>query len=326
MTDTLPSGGNDAAAPATFAEAFAADVSPTSDSPRATDTDAPPAAVAPDPSAPGAGPVASDDERSPYIPRSRFDEVNTKAKELREWRERHAWADGLDPYRLQQMAEWWQRAQTDTRGFSLGLVDELLSHPEHGPAMRSEIARRLSTRGASPSSTEGMPAPDVEITGPDGQVVGRTYSDKQLLKRDAYLEQQVLSKISEQFGTKFKTLDTIEQERQTQALQMHAQQFGTSFTQELSHLPLFTEHKAEIGQALAGLTLTSDHPDAVRAATYQLYHKIVGPKLAQRASQDTVADLQRKAHASTAVNPSSAAPATKKPITSFHDLPAEAWR
>jgi len=56
----------------------------------------------------------------------------------------------------------------------------------------------------------------------------------------------------------------------------------------------------------------------VEAATYRAYLKLAGERLNGNAKSDVLADLKRKAAAST-VNPSGAAGGTGPPITSFED-------
>lgn len=320
MTDDL--GGNTAATFDTFEQAFAADASPAPDSTSPTDTHAP---VAVEPAAettPRHPDGEAPDDRSPFIPRQRFDEVNNSLRELKQWREQHAWAEQVQPAQLQQLQQFYQRATSDTRGFALQLLDELANHPDHAAAVRSELARRLGTRQqqAAPPQADDL-APDVQITDANGNVVGRTYSDAQVAKLLARHEQQ----IEQKFAPQFQTLQQIQQERQQIAVQQQAQHFGTTFAQELAKLPLFNEHKADIAKALRDAQLDSDHPAEVRAAAYQAYHRIVGPKLAQGNTQSVVADLQRKAAASSSVNPGTAATSMPKAVNSFHELPREAW-
>ena len=333
MSDTAsvavdsPSSGGNTAAPLTFEQAFAADTSPASAPASETPASAQPAVSAESETAVPSQP-AGEDDRSPFIPRSRFDEVNSKLKDLKEWRESRQWAEQVDQSTFTQMAQWFLRAQTDPVGFGRQFWSELAANPEHAQALRSEAARLLGMRqqqGPSPTPEAAEPTPDVEITDGNGNVVGRTYSAEALAKRDAFREAQLLQKMQQQFEPHISTLKGIEQERQTLAQKAQADAFGSEFVKELSALPLFDAHKAEIGKALAQVRLESDSPDAVRAAAYRAYHQIVGPKLGNNSQQAVLADLQRKAAASTSVNPSSAKATTPVRPKSFHDLAPDAW-
>lgn len=294
----------------------ASDPASTSTTPQAAATPETPTAVTSHPET---------DDRSPFIPRARFDEVISERAALKQWREQRQWAENVDPQAFETIRNWYARAHADQRGFALGTLDELLAHPEHGPAMRSELARRLGTRQQNADATgNDLPQPDVEITDGNGNVVGRTYSDKQLTKRDEFLTRQVMSQVDAKYAPHVKTLDEIREAREQHARQAQADDFGRSFASELAKMPLFDEVKADVAKALAGMSLP-DQPEAIRAATLQAYINIVGPKLQNNAQLSTVADFQRKAHASTAVNPSAAALTTPKRPKSFHELGPDAW-
>jgi hypothetical protein len=189
--------------------------------------------------------------------------------------------------------------------------------------MRSELARRLGTRPQKASTDDNLD-PDVAITDAQGNVVGRTYSDQLLAKREARLREQIQQEVDAKYASHFKTLDEFKSQREREQQAAQANEFGASFYKELSALPLADKHRGEIGEALRAMRLESDHPDAVRAAAYRAYHQVVGPKLLASGQQTVVADLQRKAHASTAVNPSAAALSTPARPRSFDD-PSLQW-
>ena len=318
--DVSVSGGNPA--PTSFAEAMAADATPASDPATTTLESAQPAEQA-ESTTTDSSHHGSDDDRSPFIPRARFDEVNTKLKELKEWRESRSWAEQVDPQAFQTMVQWFGKATADPRAFAIQLLDELANHPEHAQTIRSELARRLGTRQQKASTDDSLD-PDVAITDAQGNVVGRTYSDQLLAKRETALRQQIQQELDAKYAPHLQTLDEIRAERTRQQQESQAQAFGSSFVKELTALPLFEQHKAAIGEAIKAMRLESDHPDAVRAAAYRAYHQVVGPKLLASGQQTVVADLQRKAHASTAVNPSAAALSTPARPRSFDD-PSLQW-
>lgn len=262
------------------------------------------------------------DERSPFIPRHRFDEVNTKLNELKAWKEQRAWADQIDGTAFQTMAQWYGQAVADPRQFALNLLDELSKHPDHAPHVRSELARRLGTRQqqqAAGQSTEIVP--EVVVTDANGQEVGRTYSDRQIQQLRDQIREQTLAEIDTRYADKFSTLEQIKAREQQAQAEAQATQFAASFVSELSQLPMFAEHKAAIGEYLQAHPPASDHPADVQANAYRAYYAVVGSKLATGSStqQAVLADLQRKAQASTGVNPGAASSASPKAVTSFHD-------
>lgn len=312
MDDTA-SAVNDApapsAAPVSFAEAFASDASPASDPSQQTTTPS----AAEQPTSDAQAQPQQSDERSPMIPRPRFDEVNAKYNELKTWKESRAWAEQVDQQTFTQMAQWYQQAHTDPLTFATNLIAELQTHPVHGQALRSLAARTLAQgRGGS------QPAPALDGIAIDlgnGQQV--TLGD---------LKAQWLQEVRNEFQPVAKTVREIETERAQLQAKAQADEFASGFFKELSQLPNFADHKAAIAQEVQAMQLASDHPAEVQAATLRAYLKVVLPTLSQKAQSQLLDNLQQKAAASTSVNPGSAANATSRRYDSFAQLPAELWR
>lgn len=325
LSEQVSSGGIEATDPKepSFDDLLTAEESPASD----PHTDSPEADAAPAEQGQDTDAVERQDsgeqqqDREPFIPRDRFDEVNTKLKEAREFRDRYGWAEGLDPQAVQTMREWFGRASADPRAFALQLVDELAQTPEHAQYLRSEMARRLGTRAKAgeASTDEAEPQPDIDVTDGQGNIVGKTFSDKQLAKRDEYRERQLMSRFEQQYGDRFKTLDQLQQQHEAQAAQAKADQFASSFAAELSKLPLFDQHKADVGQYIKAHPPTSDEPGEVKANALMAYWAVVGPKLNGSGKSEVLADLQRKAKANTGVNPGASSSASPPNITDFDD-------
>src|SRR5690349_16067468 len=103
-------------APLTFEAAFAVDASSASD-PASTSTTTP-AAEQQETTAAATSPTAGEsDDRSPFIPRTRFDEVNAERNTLRQWKEQRAWAEQINQEHFNTMAQVYSRAYSDPRGF-----------------------------------------------------------------------------------------------------------------------------------------------------------------------------------------------------------------
>ncbi len=311
-------------APTTFAEAFARDESPTSQTSDSSTT--PPAAAQPgtEPSSP-----QHTDDRSPFIPRARFDEVNTKLNELKAWREQRAWAEQVQPDQFREMQTWYQRAAQDPVAFTEQLIQDLNAHPVHSQALRSLAAKALASgRGQAPAT---MPEPDVAITDGNGNVVGMTYSEKGLAARDAFLTQQILAKVNEQYAPVAKTYEEVKAEREQLQREHAAKQWEAGFSQELSEYSDFTENKSAIGQEVVRMLQQyspddprTNEPAFLEALTLRAYHKVVGPLRAQVAQSKVLDSLKQKAGAAATVNPGSAAPSSPATITSFTD-PRLVW-
>ena len=323
--DTGSTASTTSAAPTTFAEAFARDDSPTSQTSESSTT--PPAAAQPgtEPSSP-----QHPDDRSPFIPRARFDEVNNNLRELKAWKEQRAWAEQVQPEQFREMQTWFQRAAQDPVAFTEQLIQDLNAHPVHSQALRSLAAKALASgRGQAPAT---MPEPDVAITDGNGQVVGMTYSEKGLAARDAFLTQQILAKVNEQYAPVAQTYQDVKAEREQLQMETAANKWRDGFTKEMStEYQGFTENKQAIGQEVVRI-LKQYSPDDPRtndqafleAVTLRAYHKVVGPLRAQAAQSQVLDSLQQKAGAAATVNPGSAAPSSPANITSFND-PRLAW-
>lgn len=324
---TVDTGGNSAPAspaPSSFAEAFASEQSPSPDPVDSSTT--PPAAETP-----GTETAASPqqaDERSPFIPRDRFDEVNTKFKTLQEWKDKYAWAERED---VQQVIQMVQASKGDPMAFFAQQFSELSGHPVFGPQLRSFLGQQfagLRTSKASESASQ-EPQPDVAIYDQQGQEVGRTYSAKALAEREAFLKQQWLQEVKQSLAPELDTVKTIAQERQQAAAKAEADGFASTFMQELSSIPGFDQktHGPLLAAELAKLQLGPDtHPAVVEAAARKALLTVVLPTLGQKAQSTLLDTLKHKAAASTSVNPNAAAPSTPRSITRFDQLGADAWK
>lgn len=319
-TDAAP------ASPATFEQAFASEPSPSPDPVDSSTT--PPAAVQP-----GTEPTDSPqqpDERSPFIPRARFDEVLTARKQaeqqLAEWQQ-YAWAK--DP-RVQQIVQQVAASQGNPMAFFAQQFAELSQHPQWGPQLRSFLGQQFGgLRQRQEPSLPQEPQPDVAIYDQQGQVVGHTYSAKVLAEREAFLKQQWMQEINQSLAPKLQTLDSLAAREAQAAAQAQAQSYASSFMQELSALPGFDleKHGKAIAAELAQNQLAPNaHPAEVNAAAYRAYAKVVLPTLGQHAQSQLLDNLQKKAAATSSINPGSAAPSTGKSYKSFADLPPDLWK
>jgi hypothetical protein len=311
--DTTASAVNDAptstdvAPPATFAEAFAADASPASDTPAQT-TDA---AAAEQPTTAQEDSSQQSDDRSPFIPRQRFDEVNGKLNELKTWKEQRAWAEAVDQQTFAQMAQWYQQAHADPLAFATNLIAELQQHETYGPQLKSLAARTLAQRQA--------PA------GPDLEGVVIDLGNGQSIPLSA-LREQWMAQVRKEFEPIAQTVQQVNSDRQA----AEAKSFATTSLTELRQLPGFKDHEPAIKAELGKMKLPADAgPDLVLLAAQAAYARVVPAKLQQSTTQSAQSqlldNLQRKA-AGNSVNPSSAAPSTPRRIDSFHQLGPDAWK
>lgn len=325
MEDTqISGGGTDAGAsagPTTFAEAFAADASPASDNSAQTTT--PADAVDPPP---GAESTPADD-RSPFIPRSRFDEVNTRLKTAESWKQQYAWAEQIPQADLQKAIEIARKASADPVAYVQDVLAELQAHPEHSQKLKSLAARALAART---QAAEPEPQPDLPIQLDDGRIV-HLYSAEQQAKREAWLKRSWLTDVKQEFAPVIKTHEQIAKQHQAEIDKAEGDKFATDFTGELKTLfPAFEAHKDKVGQEVVRMLAQYANDPRVNdrsfleALTLRAAQKILGP-LQQSTAESSVLDtLQRKAAASSSVNPGSAAPSTPRAPRSFSD-PSLTW-
>jgi len=305
------SGGNSApassAGPTTFAEAFASDASPASESPATSNT--PPEAALPATDA--ADTTPGGDERSPFIPRSRFDEVNTERNALKQWKEQYGWAESADRQAIEQAVEIGKLYSTDRLGYARQLLSDMSSDPQLGPQLRSELARMLGTR-----QQQAPPAP----AGPDLNGLVIDLGNGQTVPLSA-LKESWLGEMEQKFAPVVQTAKQL-QEASEQAQKTHeATEFAKGFLADLQKRPDFDALKPEIAKRLAAERLTSDHPAEVRAATYRIYMELSDQHRTQsiaQAKSDQLDDLQRRAAASTSPKPRSAAHSSPRSPKSFY--------
>lgn len=325
--DTVSTGtdGNSAPAsstgPTTFAQAFAADAS--SASTPSDQSTTPPAAA--QPGTEGEGQPQQTD-RSPFIPRERFDEVNTERTSLKEWKERYAWAEQVNPTDLQEALRIAQLSQRDPIGYLQEFVKELQAHPTHSAQLKSLAAKALAARSQTPQAPL-EPQPDLPIQLEDGRVV-QLYSAEQQAKREAWLQQQWLSSVEQKFQPVTQTLETLQAERAAAVQQQQVDHFVTTTYADVQTWPGMEDkaNQVAVGKYLADRHLSSNDPREVQILLNEAYRKVVLPTLSNKAQSALLDTLKTKAAASTSVNPGSAATTTPKRIDKFSDLGPEAWR
>jgi hypothetical protein len=128
------------------------------------------------------------------------------------------WAKAVPRETLQEWSGIASLMASDPPAFLDRYFADAASHPQFGAQVRSWAARTLATRAHS-GPAESMPGPDVQIVDAAGQVTGQTYSAEQLAKRDAWRDQQLLSKVQQEFGP-LKT-ERDQEKAQAQAAETH---------------------------------------------------------------------------------------------------------
>lgn len=308
MDDTTTGGNTTVEARPTFEQAFAADASPAPDTTVQTTT--PSAAV--QPTAAQAPPQQTED-RSPFIPRARFDEVNARAKAAEEWKQKYAYAERVPQEQFDQMTQWFNRAHTDKLAFAQDLIAELQADPEVGPQLKSLAARALGHRQPQAPAAPAAEYPVIQLE--DGRSV-----DLNALKA------QWTEQMRAEYAPAVQTAQELKQEREAVAAQASADKFATGLMGELTQLAGFNEHKTAIATEVQRIIAQypkgdprTNSPEFLEAAAFRAYHKVALPHLGAKAQSQMLDSMQRTAAASTGVNPGSAAPTTPRRAKSFDD-------
>jgi hypothetical protein len=321
-----PSGGNTPAERPTFEQAFAADASPASGTPDS-------ATASPEGPAADSGSAPADD-RSPFIPRNRFDQVNSERNELRTKMEALKWAEQVNPDAFRAVHGWYEKAKADPEGFLMGeflsqsdpmvLIDKLLQRvqtdPQHQQALKSFIGRKLAQQRATQPQAE----PQFLIPQADGSIAVDMAA---LPKWQAWQKQQILQSVTGEIAPLKERLAAedkrIESERQAHAVT----EFATQTSQDALSWPgmdndaIRQEVAQEYWRRVEHQTLSNEQLQIELNAAWRA--KAV-PKLAARSESKLLDSLQQKAHASTGVAPGSAASATTGRPKSFDD-PSLKW-
>ena len=321
MEGTEPVGGNTpASSPATFAAAdWSSEASPAPESSQQTTTPA----AAEQPTTASEPNTPAGDDRSPFIPRSRFDEVNGKFNELKTWKEQFGWAEHVDRAKVEQAVQLAQLYSTDRAGYIRTLLSEAMNDAQLAPAIRSEAARLLGTRA------QGQPEPVqmVPVQLEDGTVVQMPRDPNAWL---AQQRSQWQAELEQKFAPALTAAEKLQKAEEHYAQAQEAKQFADAFGPELAKRPHFAELKGEIISRLASTKLETDHPAEVRAAAMGIYADLLSekvlPGLSTKAQSQLLDSLQQKAAASNSVNPGSAAPSTPKFVRSFSQLGPDAWK
>lgn len=280
--------------------------SPSADTQTQTTTAAPAAQGTP------ASGITDSTEREGYIPRARFDEVNTRmtqaearAKEYERWQ----WLQqaNADPDSVRSMFDWYGKAHSNPVDFALGLVDELSSDQTHAQALRSHAARLLrAARGAQP---EPEIEPDIPVYNNDGQEVNKAYSGNAVKQLIAPLKAQI-AELQKQLSPISQRVASDEQREQSSR---EAQRIKSAVIK----LPKAEEHWKAIqlkAQELARADRNLSAGEAVRDA----YAAVVLPTLGTAAQAQVLSDLQTKATAQTA-NPGSPGSSAKPKFKNFEE-------
>lgn len=305
------------AAPATFAEAFAAEASSATDP---SGQSSPPAAAAEQPTEASETTPAQTDERSPFIPRTRFDEVNGKYNELKAWKEQYGWVEQVDRAQVEQAIALAQRYQRDRVGFLTELAQEIQDHPEFGPQLRSMAARTLAAARGSQAPGAAEPPPLVPVQLEDGTVVQMPRDPQAWLQ---WHQQQWLAQVEQKMAPALTAAQKLQQQEAAQLAGQWSANLMADVEQTYGDIkPYRADILQELQRQLASIPKDDprqNSPEFLEALTLKAVTKVMLPKLTQRAQSEQLDELQRKASASAVPSPGSATPSVPRDVKGFND-------
>jgi len=219
---------------------------------------------------------------------------NARVKATAEWEQQYGWAKELNRDEVQTLVQFRQALAADPTGTllrELAAISE--SQPEAKAQLQTWAAQQLNAarRPAQPTAEPSLPVIQLE----DGRTI-----DLNALREQ--IQRDTLAAAQAQFKPAMDAAQRLQQAEATVAAQREAHTFATGIMPELTALPQFKEHAAEIKAALANTKLQTDHPAEVSAAVYRIYNRIVLPKLQTAERRTVLQDLTHKANAGS-VNP-----------------------
>jgi hypothetical protein len=302
-----------AARPTSFAEALtrAADSQP-------ANPGVPPPASAPPPAAapeqppqtetPPAETAQAVDTKKGPLPYERHEAILKNARRDTEAQVTQRFQQQYGPH-----VELGNRIQADPVGTVVGLIQGLASHPEHGQAVISALARTLGGRRGQAASDQ---EPQADLQSPDGTQV---YSAERLAQIRAYDRQQILKEVD----SRLEPLQSREQQRvaaEKQSAEVTAanERMAKVLEPYKQALPDFEKHKPALREkSREYLEQGFDAQTALGLAVTHILREVVMPSRAAQSQQQLLADAVRKSTGSTSVPGSAPAAPAGRP-RDFH--------
>ncbi len=211
------------------------------------------------------------------------------------------------------MAQWYHQAHADPVAFAQQLITELQNHPEHSKTLRSMAARALGS-----GRQQAAPMPDLS------QVVVDLGNGQSISL--AQFKAAILDDVDQKYAPVAQTAAEVRAERDAERQQNEAKDFGQRVGTDANTWPGMDnkEKVAELKTWMAQQPLKTGDPLEVELLLERGYRKFIQPTLSARAQSAQLDKLQQQAHASSGVNPGSAAPSAPGRAKSFYD-PSLTW-
>ncbi len=247
-----------------------------------------------------------------------LENARAKARDegVAEYRQKYGWAEQIPQADLQRWGQTADRLLKDPVQYAEDLLAELEAHPQYGPQMKAQTARRLASYRQRQEATQPV-APDVQIVDGNNRVIGMTYSDKALQQRDAQLREQLKQELQADWQAR---IDPLEKARSAAETREHTQRIEANVDRQLAEAatwPHFLEHQQAIG-------IEIQKGAALKDAYNTVFVRDIYPQTQALARADVMNHLKSKPAAST-VSPSggSTSVPTADSEKSFEQLFAE---
>lgn len=228
-------------------------------------------------------------------PQERWPDIleNTRKKTRAEVEAEYSYAKGVDRSQFEVARSWLALADRDPMLALDRMVQAIAQNPQQAPQLKSYFGRLLAGSQARQAPSDAMPGPDIPTSDSNGQPV--VYSAQQIQKLLAWQERQFQQTLDKRFGP-------IEQERQHTSMSRQADSYAEATMKVLKDRPGFKDNAEDIIAAYQAIPL--DDPRTEGEKLRDAYLEVVGSKFQTGARQQAVADLTRKASATT-INPAS---------------------
>jgi len=205
----------------------------------------------------------------------------------------------VDPTQVQRQLQIIAAMRQNPVAFLQQMATEIQQDPHYSQVMRSWAGQALATGRADGQAADPMPEADIPVEG--GY---KLYSEQQMSKLREWDRRQILAAVRADIAPLQQTVQSFEEIRQTAEAQRDAKSWSEKAFGAVSKLPGFTENQTAIAakmQAFAwpdGVSLAEGRA-LMHMALMDAYNEIVLPQLTELGRKKAVADLDKRARAST---------------------------
>ena len=232
------------------------------------------------------GPVPFD--RHKAILDGAYGERDTARREFQEYKERHGWADQVDPQEFQHLQRWSTAYREDPVKWMAETISELRQmYPHLTPALTSEAARILGGARGLHTTPEPEIEPDIPVLDPQGNVVSQAFSADRV-------KQYVTRAVAEALGRDVAPLKKSVEDQQASVVAQRERAASIADAdavyKQAEQWHGFAEHKPAIAKAFHA------HPNwSLQDAYLHVLHTEILPKFDQASQTKLLTQLKTQA-------------------------------